>query len=100
MATTFPVLSVVFRLITPFPPRAWSRYASMCERLPMPASDTTRSEASLARDDHHPDYAVSLTQTYATHTLGRPAHAAGIRLIEADGQPVARWPGSPRCCRR
>ena len=25
IATTFPVLSVVFRLITPFPPRFWSR---------------------------------------------------------------------------
>ena len=34
MPTTLPLRSVVRMLMTPFPPRDWSRYSSTCERLP------------------------------------------------------------------
>src|SRR5690606_27152218 len=48
MATTFPDLPLVLKLITPLPPRCWSRYSPTGVRLPRPCSVTTSSVVSGA----------------------------------------------------
>ena len=86
--TTSPVLSVVFIVMMPLPPRDWMRYSSKSVRLPMPFSPATSKLASGTTTASATTSSL-LLQPDAADADGGAALIAHFLLVKADAHAFA-----------
>ena len=84
---TPPVLSVVFIVMTPLPPRLCTRYSSKLVRFPRPFSPATSSCASLLTNGCA-DHIIAFLGANPPDANGVATLVAHFLLIEANAHPV------------